>query len=144
MCSYMEMMMVFGFLFSFGFGQYCSERGERVPLWLFIAVHFSTEERACTFVAVLYFHFMMLFVTAFYDCIPQTLGKSTRFHRRESKILLLLLLLRHSGAAFHHFLNAQQVMKAVVFHVSVGQNIVICPCPCECITFFTIFKTFSC
>ena len=63
---------------------------------------------------------MTLFVTAFYDCISQTLGKSTRFHRPKSKVLLLLLLLLHSGAAFHHFLNAQQVTKATVFHVSVG------------------------
>ena len=62
----MEMIMVFGFRFSFGFGQYCSERGERVPLSLYIAVHFSTEARACTFVAVLHIHFMTLFVTAFH------------------------------------------------------------------------------
>ena len=38
-------------------GQYCSERGERVPL---SRVHFSNEERLRerTFVAVLHFHFM--------------------------------------------------------------------------------------
>ena len=115
----MEMIMVFGFLVSFGFGQYYSERGERVPLPPYIAVHFSTEERACTFLAVLHFHFITLFVTAVYDCISQTLGKSTRFHRGENKVLLLLLLLLHSGAAFHHFINVQQVTKAAVFHGSV-------------------------
>ena len=45
-------------------GQYCSERGERVPLSLY--------ER--TSVAVLHFYFM----TACYYCIPQTPGKSRR------------------------------------------------------------------
>ena len=98
-------------------GQYCPERGERVPLPLYS----SRLRRERTFIAVLHFHFM----TAFYDCIPQTPGKSTRFltfsknHRRESKIVLLLLLLLQC-AAFHHFLNAQQVTKAAVFDVSVG------------------------
>ena len=89
-------------------------------MFLYVAVHFLTEERACTFVAVLHFHFLTLFVTAFYDCISQTLRESTRFRRRESKALLLLLLLLHSGAALNHFPNAQQVTKAAVFHVSVG------------------------
>ena len=74
-------------------GQYCSEWGERVPLSLYI----SRTSRERTFIGVLHFHFMTLFVTAFYDCIPQTPGKSTRFitflknHRLESKVLLLLL-----------------------------------------------------
>ena len=72
----------------------------------------SQKNVSRTFVAVLHFHFMTLFVTAFYDCISQTL--------RESKALLLVLLLLHSGAAFNHFPNAQQVTKAAVFHVSVG------------------------
>ena len=60
-------------------------RGARVPLSLY--------ER--TFVAVLHFHFM----TACYDCIPQTPGKSKRFltfpnnHRRQSKVLFFLFLL---------------------------------------------------
>ena len=49
-------------------GQYCSERGERVPLSLYI----SRLRSERTFVAVLHFHFMTLFVTASYDCIPQT------------------------------------------------------------------------
>ena len=48
--------------------QYCSERGERVPLSLYI----SRTRRERTFVAVLHFHFMTLFVTALYDCITQT------------------------------------------------------------------------
>ena len=124
------MIMVFGFLVSFGFGQYCSERGERVPLSLYIAVHFSTEERACIFVAVLHFHFMTLFVTAFYDCILQTLGKGTRFHRRESKVLLLLLLLLHSGAAFHHVLNAHGHWP-VSWPVATGHESFRFPCQCR-------------
>ena len=49
-------------------GQYCSERGERVPS----SLYFFRPRRERTFVAVLHFHFMTLFVTDFYDCIPQT------------------------------------------------------------------------
>ena len=64
-------------------------------------------------------------MTAFHDCIPQTPGKSTRFltfsknHRRESKVLFFAIITRQR-AAFHHFLNAQQVTKAAVFDVSLG------------------------
>ena len=56
-------------------GQYCSERGERVPL----SLNISRPRRERTFIAVLHFHFMTLFVTAFYDCIAQTPGKRTWF-----------------------------------------------------------------
>ena len=70
-------------------------RGERVPLSLY--------ER--TSVAVLHFHFMM----AFYNCIPQTPGKSRRFlifpnnHRRQGKVLFFLFLLH--GLVFPHFFS---------------------------------------
>ena len=73
-----------------------------------------------TVIAVLHFHFM----TVCYDCIPQTPGKIRRFlpfpnnHRRQSKVFFFIFLL-HS-LAFPHLLNAQQVTKAAVFHVSVG------------------------
>ena len=88
-------------------GRYCSERGERVSLSLYI----SRTKRERTFVAILHFHLMTLFVTAFYDCNPQTPGKSTRFltfsknHRRESKVLLLLLLSLHRMLHFIIFLK---------------------------------------
>ena len=53
-------------------GQYCSERGERVPLSLYI----SPTRRERTFVAVLYFHFMTLHST---DAEVNFSGQSTWF-----------------------------------------------------------------
>ena len=53
-------------------GQYCSERGERVPLSLYI----SRTRRERTFVAVLHSHFMTLHST---DAKVNCSDKSTRF-----------------------------------------------------------------
>ena len=53
-------------------GLYCGERGERVPLLLYI----SRTRRERTFVAVLYFHFMTLHST---DAEVNFSGQSTRF-----------------------------------------------------------------
>ena len=53
-------------------GQYCNERGERLPLSLYI----SRTRRERTFVAVLHFHFMTLHST---DAKVNFSGKSTNF-----------------------------------------------------------------
>ena len=53
-------------------GQYCSKRGERVPLSLYI----SRKRRERTFVAVLHFHFMTLHST---DAKVNFSGQRTRF-----------------------------------------------------------------
>ena len=79
--------------------QYCSERGERVSLSLYI----PRTRREGTIVAVLYFHFMTLYST---DAKVNFPGKSTRLltfstnHRHERKVILLSLLLLHSVLHF--------------------------------------------
>ena len=105
-------------------GQYYSERGERLPLSLYI----SRTRRERTFVAVLHFQFTTLFVTASYDCILQTPDKSTRFltfpknHRCECKVLLLLLLLLHSMLHFIIFSMPNRSQKPPFSMSMSGKN----------------------
>ena len=92
-------------------GQYCSERGERVLLSLYL-------------ISILTLHFT--------DAKVNFPGKSTfaqRFltlstnHRRESKFAqgsFTFAIITTQCTAFHHFLNAQQATKAAIFDASVG------------------------
>ena len=70
-------------------GPYCSERGVRVPLSLYI----SRTKREHTFVAVLHFHFMTLLWLLF----------MTAFHRRRVKVYGFLLFQKITGAKVRFF-----------------------------------------
>ena len=106
--------------------QYCSERGERVPLSLYIL----ETRREGTIVIVLYFHFMTLQSTDARENFPR---KSTRFltfstnHRYESKVLLLSLLLIHSVLHFIIFSMPNRPRKPPFSMSMLGKNFYFTP-----------------
>ena len=114
--------VVFCTIWFIGQYQYCSERGDRVPLSLYI----PRTRREGTIVAVLYFHFKTRHST---DAKVNFPGKGTLFltfsinHRRESKVHSLSLLLLHSVLHFIIFSMPNRPRKQPFSMSASGKNI---------------------